>query len=147
MYIKIDHNSGIPISAQMVDQIKYLAVSGALKGNDKIPSVRALASELKLNPTTVARVYRQLEADEIIYTQRGSGTFIAPRRSALTKNEKERRLAGDIRKLVVEAGRMGMDFDDLMLLVCDEIEAIRGSQGKKHKPGKGKREGKVNEHS
>ena len=77
MYININHNSGVPISEQIIDQIKYLAVSGALEGNQKIPSVRGLASQLKLNPTTVARVYRQLEAEEIIFTQRGKGTFIA----------------------------------------------------------------------
>lgn len=127
MYIHIDHNSGVPISEQIVDQIKYLAVSGALKGNEKIPSVRGLASDLKLNPTTVARVYRQLEAEEIIFTQRGKGTFIAPRRSGLTDEEKERRLHGDIRKLVVEAGRLDMDFDDLLLLIRREIEKLHGA--------------------
>ncbi len=129
MYIRIDHNSGVPISAQIIDQIKYLAVSGALEGNEKIPSVRGLASQLKLNPTTVARVYRQLEAEEIIFTQRGKGTFIAPRRSGLTHEEKQRRLEGDIRKLVVEAGRLGLDFDDLLLLIRQEIEELRGTPG------------------
>ena len=128
MYIHIDHNSGVPISAQIVDQIKYLAVSGALTGNQKIPSVRGLASQLKLNPTTVARVYRQLEAEEIIFTQRGKGTFIAPRRSGLTHEEKRRRLEGDIRKLVVEAGRLDLDFDDLLLMIRREIEALHGAR-------------------
>lgn len=132
MYIHVDHNSGVPISAQIVDQIKYLAISGALEGNQKIPSVRGLASQLKLNPTTVARVYRQLEAEEIIFTQRGKGTFIAPRRSGLTHEEKRRRLAGDIRKLVVEAGRLGMDFDDLLLLIREEIDELHGSEEGDH---------------
>jgi GntR family transcriptional regulator len=131
MYIHIDHNSGVPISAQMVDQIKYLVVSGALRENEQIPSVRALATELKLNPTTVARVYRQLEAEDIIFTQRGKGTFIAPRHSGLTEDEKERRVAGDIRKLVVEAARVGLDFDDLLALIQREIEALHGVQGEK----------------
>ena len=124
MYIRIDHNSGVPISSQIVDQIKYLAVCGALRGNEKIPSVRGLASQLKLNPTTVARVYRQLEAEEIIFTQRGKGTFIAPRRSGLTQAEKGRRLEGDIRRLVVEAGRLDLDFDDLLMLIRREIEEL-----------------------
>ena len=129
MYININHNSGVPISEQIVDQIKYLAVSGALEGNQKIPSVRGLASQLKLNPTTVARVYRQLEAEEIIFTQRGKGTFIAPRRSGLTGEEKERRLEGDIRKLVVEAGRLDLDFDDLLVLIAREIEQLHEASG------------------
>ena len=129
MYIHIDHNSGVPISTQIVDQIKYLAVSGALRDNEKIPSVRGLASQLKLNPTTVARVYRQLEAEEIIFTQRGKGTFIAPRRSGLTQTEKGRRLEGDIRKLVVEAGRLDLDFDDLLALIRREIEELHEASG------------------
>ncbi len=124
MYIHIDHNSGVPISEQIVDQIKYLAISGSLKGNEKIPSVRGLASQLKLNPTTVARVYRQLEAEEIIFTQRGKGTFISPRRSGLTHEEKQRRLEGDIRKLVVEAGRLDLDFDDLLQMIRWEIKGL-----------------------
>ncbi|MEE9240734.1 MAG: GntR family transcriptional regulator [bacterium] len=129
MYIHIDHNSGVPISSQIVDQIKYLAVCGALRGNEKIPSVRGLASQLNLNPTTVARVYRQLEAEEIIFTQRGKGTFIAPRRSGLTQAEKGRRLEGDIRRLVVEAGRLDLDFDDLLTLIRREIEELHEASG------------------
>ncbi len=132
MYIHIDHNSGVPISTQMVDQIKYLVVSGVLKGNEKIPSVRGLASQLKLNPTTVARVYRQLEAEDIIFTQQGKGTFVAPRRSGLTRGEKRRRLAGDIRKLVVEAGRLGLDYEELLLLIREEIEGLHASEKGDH---------------
>lgn len=127
MYIHIDHNSGVPVTQQLVEQIKYLAVSGALKSHEKIPSVRGLASELKLNPTTVARVYRQLEAEEIIFTKRGTGTFIAPRRSGLTNAEKQRRLEGDIRKLVVEAGRLDLDSEDLLRMIRQEIEKLHGS--------------------
>ena len=129
MYIHIDHHSGVPISEQIVAQIKYLAVSGALKGNQRISSVRGLASQLKLNPTTVARVYRQLEAEEIIFTQRGKGTFIAPRRSGLTRGEKKRRLEGDIRKLVVESSRLGLACEDLLMMIRQEIEALHGVRG------------------
>lgn len=124
MYLKIDHSSGVPVSAQIVEQIKYLVVSGNLKPGERIPSVRGLATELKLNPTTVARVYRQLEAEEIIFSQPGRGTFIAHRRSALTAGEKRSRVAGGIRKIVVEAGRIGLGYDELVDLVEEEIRRI-----------------------
>jgi GntR family transcriptional regulator len=127
MYIKIDHNSGVPISAQMVDQITYLVVSGALETNEKIPSVRSLASELKLNPTTVARVYRQLEADGVIYAQRGKGSFISVRRSGLTEEEKRRRLAGDVRALVLEAGRLDLEPDALLQMIQHEMDELHGA--------------------
>ena len=121
MYLSIDHNSGVPVTAQIVDQVKYLVVSGRVRPGEQIPSVRGLAAELKLNPTTVARAYKQLEAAEIIYTQRGLGTFIAHERSALTLEEKHRRLGGTVRDLVVEAGRIGLDYSDLISLVEKEI--------------------------
>jgi GntR family transcriptional regulator len=130
MYLSIDHNSGIPVTAQIVDQVKYLVVSGRLQPGEQVPSVRGLAAELKLNPTTVARAYKQLEAAEIIYTQRGLGTFIARERSALTQDEKHRRLSGAIRDLVVEAGRIGLDYIDLISLVEKEIADMEeGGEG------------------
>jgi GntR family transcriptional regulator len=126
MYLQIDHNSGVPVSAQIIDQVKYLVVSGHLAPGTQIPSVRALATELKLNPTTVARVYQQLEADEIIYTQQGRGTFIARKRSALTLAEKRDRVRGQLRALVVESARVGLDFGELLRLLEQEIHTIQG---------------------
>lgn len=125
MFLQVDHNSGVPISAQLINQIKYRVLSGRLKPGEQIPSVRALAAELKLNPTTVARVYQQLEAEEIIYTQQGRGTFIARRRSALTEPEKKERLLNDIRALVMECTRIGLDYHDLIALIEKEIKAIQ----------------------
>ena len=124
MYITIDYNSGVSVSAQVVAQIKYLVVSGELRPGEKIPSVRGLAGKLKLNPTTVARIYRQLESEEIIYTQPGRGTFIARGASGLTLAEKRRRLGGMVRELVVESGRIGMDYGELVKFLQSEIRKI-----------------------
>ena len=125
MYLTIEHNSGVAVSAQVIDQMKYLVVSGELAPGERIPSVRALAQQLKLNPTTVARIYRQLEADGIIYTQPGSGTFIAKGQTGLTLFEKRRQVGRRIRELVVEAGRIGLDYQELLKLVGREISKIR----------------------
>lgn len=124
MYITIDYNSGVSVSAQVTAQVKYLVVSGELQPGECIPSVRGLAGQLKLNPTTVARIYRQLEAEEIIFTQPGRGTFIGQGRLGLTLAEKRRQLVGTVRGLVVEAGRIGMDFGDLIKLLESEIHKI-----------------------
>ena len=124
MYLKINHNSGVPISAQIIEQVKYMVVSGQLPPGEKIPSVRGLASQLKLNPTTIARVYRQLESDGIIFTQQGRGTFIAFNRSGLTLSEKKRRLQEQVRKLVVESGHIGLDYDELLGLIQEEIVQV-----------------------
>ena len=128
MYFSIDYHSGVPVSAQIVEQIKYRVVSGALPPGEKLPSVRALADQLHINPTTVARVYRQLESEGIIYTQAGSGTFVAGRTPGLTQAEQKRRLAAPIRELVVEAGRLGVDYDKLQQWIEAEINRIRGGK-------------------
>ncbi len=125
MYFTIDHHSGVPVSAQIIDQLKYRVISGALAAGERLPSVRALAEQLSLNPTTVSRVYRQLEAEGIIYTQPGSGTFVSGRPPGLTQTEQRRRLAPMIRELVVEAGRLGTDYDRLQTWITKEIGAIK----------------------
>jgi GntR family transcriptional regulator len=132
VYLLIDKNSGVPMTAQIIDQIKYLVVSGGLAPGEQIPSVRGLAAELKVNPTTVARVYRQLESEEIIQTRRGLGTFVAQHRSSFTLTEKRWRLRPELRKLVVEAGRIGLSYEELIHLLEEEIEQISSLQkGKK----------------
>lgn len=130
MYLKIDYNSGVAVSAQIVAQIKYLVVRGELRPGERMPSVRALASQLKLNPTTVARIYRQLEAEELIVTRPGSGTFIAQGRSGLTLAEKRRKLSGKVRELVVEAGRIDLDYDQLQKLLEIEIGKLERKEKK-----------------
>lgn len=132
MYFSIDHHSGVPVSAQISEQLTYRVVSGELSPGERLPSVRALAEQLRLNPTTVARVYRQLEAEGVIYTQAGNGTFVSGRLPGLTKGEQQRRLEGPIRQLVVEAGRLGVDYDRLLNWVTAEIERIR--KGKEPNP-------------
>ena len=124
MHLTIDHHCGVPVSSQLVEQIKYLVVSGRLDEGQTLPSVRVLAAQLTLNPTTVARVYRQLEAERVIYTQAGRGTFVAAGETGLTLDEKRRRLQGDVRRLIVEAGRIGMAFEQLVHQVEREIAAI-----------------------
>ncbi|HOE95973.1 MAG TPA: GntR family transcriptional regulator [Candidatus Sumerlaeota bacterium] len=124
MHLTLDHHSGVPISQQITGQIKYLVVSGGLVPGERIPSVRALATRLRLNPTTVARVYRQLEAEGVIFTHPGRGAFIAGRPPGLTQAEQHRRLEGDIRRLLVEAGRLGVSFADLLRWIEEEIGQI-----------------------
>jgi len=130
MYLTIEHNSGVSVSAQVIAQIKYMVVSGSLKPGEPMPSVRALAGQLTLNPTTVARIYRQLETEGIICTQAGRGTFVARDRVGLTLAEKRRRVSTRVRELVVEAGRIGLDYPELMKLIRAEIETIEKKENK-----------------
>jgi GntR family transcriptional regulator len=75
--LKIDHRGGRPVYAQITDGIKALVYAGRLKSGLQLPTVRALAEALDINPNTAARAYRELERDGVISSRVGRGSFIA----------------------------------------------------------------------
>lgn len=84
----LDYSSGVPIYRQIIDQIRYGIASGQLHLGEQLPTVRALAVELKVNLNTVSKAYKELEIKEILSTQQGSGTYI--NKSEVILSEKER---------------------------------------------------------
>ena len=76
MNLELDFRSGIPIYLQVVDRIKEMIAEGRIRPGDQLPTVRALATELRVNFNTVARAYRILDEARIISTQQGRGTYI-----------------------------------------------------------------------
>jgi GntR family transcriptional regulator len=76
LILQIDFRSGLPIYTQIVNQVQAQVVNGSLKPGDQLPTVRALAEELRVNFNTVARAYRLLDEERIISTQQGRGTYI-----------------------------------------------------------------------
>ncbi|HPC05570.1 MAG TPA: GntR family transcriptional regulator [Anaerolineaceae bacterium] len=75
-HMKLDFRSSIPIYLQIVDRVERMITEGILKTGDQLPTVRELATELRVNFNTVARAYRILDDAHIISTQRGRGTYI-----------------------------------------------------------------------
>ena len=96
MLIVIDHNSRIPIYEQIKTQIIALINSGVLEPGDKLPSLRALASDLSLNFNTIKKVFALLEADGVIESRQGAGFFVTAgaveNKNILAKAEEELRL-------------------------------------------------------
>ena len=96
MLIVIDHNSRIPIYEQIKTQIIALINSGVLEPGDKLPSLRALASDLSLNFNTIKKVFALLEADGVIESRQGAGFFVTAgaveNKNVLAKAEEELRL-------------------------------------------------------
>lgn len=76
LLLQIDFRSGLPIYTQIVNQVQSQVVGGLLKPGDQLPTVRALAEQLRINFNTVARAYRLLDEARIISTQQGRGTYI-----------------------------------------------------------------------
>ena len=75
--ISLNYRDARPIYEQVKDGLRHLVVTGALQAGDKLPSVRALASSLAINPNTIQRAMAQLEAEGFVYTVAGRGSFVA----------------------------------------------------------------------
>lgn len=74
--IQLNYRDPRPIYEQVKDGIRKLAYTGALGPDEKLPSVRELASKLAINPNTISRAYKELEQEGFLYTLTGKGTFI-----------------------------------------------------------------------
>ena len=89
---RLDYSSGAPIYRQIIDQIRFGIVSGQLKLGEQLPTVRALAVELKVNLNTVSKAYKELEIKNILETQQGTGTFINKTDTLVPEKEREDKL-------------------------------------------------------
>jgi len=124
MDLKLDFRSGIPIYVQIMDQIRALIAAGELQPDDQLPTVRQLASDLRVNFNTVARAYRLLDEAGLISTQHGRGTYILSPPAA-EANERIRRQAlhGLTRNYLAHAHRLGFThaevLDDLQEQIAD----------------------------
>lgn len=75
---KLDYSDGKPIYEQIRDNMKQLIIDGVLKSDERIPSVRELAVTMAINPNTIQKAYKELEADGYVYSVRAKGVFVAP---------------------------------------------------------------------
>ncbi len=107
-HIQLDFRSGAPIYVQVVEQIQGMIASGDLRPGDQLPTVRELATELKVNWNTIARAYRMLDEARLISTQRGRGTYVweAPSEEALRVLRQES-FDGLTRRYLREAAQRG----------------------------------------
>ncbi|MFB3895782.1 MAG: GntR family transcriptional regulator [bacterium] len=125
MFILIDTASGLPIYLQIINQIKYSIAMEAIKSGDQLPSVRELASQLRVNPNTVAKAYTELERDGIVFTKRGEGTFVSDIGVALSEEEKNRIIAEMLNRTLVQAYHLNLTADRVKDIFNNEIEKIK----------------------
>jgi GntR family transcriptional regulator len=123
--IRISSQDGVPIYLQILNQIKYLVASGRLLPGDELPSIRVLAEQLVVNPNTVARAYRELEAAGIVAVKRASGTFIAEAASPLDRQEQLRILTERVDALLADARQMNVPLEDVLDLVRERDIAMQ----------------------
>ena len=111
--ISITTGSTVPIYRQIVDQVCRAVATGQLVPGEQVPSVRALAEELVINPNTVARTYADLIREGVLEAQKGKGVFVARRRPVYTKSERLRRLEASLDGFVNEGVRLGFTPEEL----------------------------------
>ena len=125
----LDFRSGLPIYIQIMNQIESQVLGGTLKPGDQLPTVRAMASELRVNFNTVARAYRLLDEAHIISTQQGRGTYIteipAPE---VTERLRQEMLEALARKYIGEALRLEFSKKEISQMVKDQLKAWQESQ-------------------
>ncbi|HEY4228645.1 MAG TPA: GntR family transcriptional regulator [Thermoanaerobaculia bacterium] len=112
MLLRIDPTDATPIWSQIEEGIRRLVASGALKPGAPVPSVRELASELRINPATVARGYQRLAEDGILTVRRGDGTYVADAPPAMSKTEKTRILREGALRYASLAATLGLTEDE-----------------------------------
>lgn len=117
MNIRISTADGVPIYLQIINQVKQLAATGQLKPGDELPPVRSLGEQILVNPNTVARAYRELEREGLIFTRRGAGTYLSDSGSALSKSEKTRILSDRIDALLAEASNLRIGTEEVITLL------------------------------
>ncbi|MHC4201148.1 MAG: GntR family transcriptional regulator [Planctomycetota bacterium] len=104
-----------PIYAQIARQVRIAIADGVLAGDERLPSVRRLARELVVNPNTVQKAYTDLERAGLVYTKRGTGTFVArDLPSDTSRGQARERLAALVEALLVEAVHCGLPVKDVV---------------------------------
>ena len=118
--LTLNYRDSRPIYEQINDGLRRMIVTGAMKQDEKLPSVRSLATQLSINPNTIQLAYNELEAEGYIYSVAGKGSFVsgtadadAGRRASLT---------GDLRKLMGELRYLGVTAEEAMTLIKEVYE-------------------------
>ena len=119
---KLDPKSGIPFYRQIIDQIRYGIVTGNLSVGEQLPTVRALAVELKVNLNTVSKAYKELEIQKILETHQGTGTFIGPVSVKIAPDERAAKLTSICAEFYTIAASYGFTAQEMMA----ELDKMEG---------------------
>lgn len=120
--ILIDNRSGAPIYDQIYNQIKGQIISGALKENEMLPSIRGLAKDLKISFVTTKRAYDELEKEGFIYTVQAKGCYVAPKNMELLREENLKKIEEHIEEIMRLAAYCNLSKKDVADMVNFAME-------------------------
>ena len=120
--ILIDNKSGTPIYDQIYSQIKSQIISGALKQDELLPSIRGLAKDLRISFITTKRAYEELEKEGFIYTLPAKGCYVAPKNVELLREENLKKIEEHIDEIVRLAASCNLSKQEIMEMVNFGLE-------------------------
>lgn len=121
-------NSSTPIYKQITEQVRMAVAAGRLNVAEQLPSVRALAEELVVNPNTVARAYAHLAGEGLIEARPGRGVFIIRKRRVFSRTEARRRLDPLMDALIGEAFALDFTADELKDALVNKLDQLKNEK-------------------
>src|SRR5512142_2902393 len=129
LILQIDFRSGLPIYTQIVNQVQAQVAGGVLKPGDQLPTVRALAEELRVNFNTIARAYRILAEERIISTQQGRGTYITDVQTPnVTEKLRKESLEALTQRFLSEAIRLEFSRTEISQMIKEQLRTWNASE-------------------
>ncbi len=130
MRIQVQFDRGQPVYAQIMDQIKAAAASGALQSGEPLPGIRPLAEQLRINRNTVAKAYVELEREGVIETRAGKGCFLRNGQTRFHKAARAEILTSLVDTVVVQAHHLQVPEEDVLRLTQARLDHFREARQK-----------------
>ena len=118
---RLDPRSGVPAYRQLVDQVRQAVSLGLLRAGDQLPPVREVVTQITINPNTVHRAYRDLEAEGLVRGEQGRGTFILDGVTASITAKRQGELRRELLRWLDKARRAGMEDEAIRALVATSM--------------------------
>ena len=122
MGMRIEPDSHVPVYLQIVDQIRSAIAAGVYRPGEALPSLRALATDLKVNPNTVQRAYEELDRQGLTKSQRGVGLFVAARGARVARGRAEESIQMGLTQTISAAIAAGLNSDQIRELFEAALE-------------------------
>jgi len=124
MYLHLDNNSREPIYQQIFDAIKHKIACGELAADERLPSSRTLAKELKINPRTVVNAYEELKCAGLVVMRQGQGTFVASNQGVTPQSVLQEAIGDMAQCMLTEAFRLGARKTEVLEIIESEANKM-----------------------
>lgn len=132
MMLSIDKTSSKPYYEQLVLSVKESVIQGVLQPGDQLPSVRETAKQLLMNPNTVSKAYKQLEAEQVIVTVKGKGTFIKETQDLPKDTYKIQQLKSQLYNFMIEARHLKIENQEILQWIDEITTELGGAENESH---------------